>query len=180
MITVGIDPGIRGAIAFLDDDGSMRSVEDLPTQPTGVAGKMKLEINPRALSNLLRAYIPKQDRCTVVMEDLNVFAGGSAQSIASLFATKAVIRAVFDLNGWIGMQRITPQCWQKFYGIKNRESEDTKKQSLRIARTLYGMSHLALEKHDGRADALLIARWAYKHLAQPQPMAVPIADPLFI
>lgn len=162
MITLGIDPGITGALAALDHNGALR-VEDMPTRPKHHPGKVLNEIDPHALRRALLEMIPAGERALVVMESLNTFAGGSVQTMASLEATKAVIQTVCELSGqWVEL--VSPQRWQKFFGIGKRAGVDTKDQSLRIARELYGASFCPLKKHHGRADAILIARWAQRNL----------------
>lgn len=163
MLTLGIDPGISGALAALDHNGGLRVI-DMPTRPKHGTGKVRNEIDPHALQRTLRELVPADERAIVVMEALNTFAGGSVQTMASLEATKAVIQTVCELTGhWV--QVVTPQKWQSFFGIKRNAVEDTKRQSLRIARSLYGNAFCPLQKHDGRADAILIARWAQRNLA---------------
>jgi hypothetical protein len=97
------------------------------------------------------------------MEVLNTFAGGSVQTMGSLEATKAVICTVCELSGF-DVAFVTPREWQRFFGVKATPSETTKQQSLRIARGLYGHDVCPLAKHDGRADAVLIARYAQRNL----------------
>ncbi|HEY6022250.1 MAG TPA: hypothetical protein VIY48_20995, partial [Candidatus Paceibacterota bacterium] len=58
---------------------------------------------------------------------------------------------------------VTPKAWQSFYSIRATTGETTKQQSLRIARELFGVELCPLQKHDGRADALLIARYAQRN-----------------
>ncbi|UIY60059.1 RuvC family protein [Burkholderia cepacia] len=162
MITLGIDPGISGALAALDHTGQLR-VLDMPTRAKPGNGKVRNEVCPTSLRLSLRMLIPAGESAMVVMEALNTFAGGSVQTMASLEATKAVIATVCELCGH-PVELVSPQKWQGFFGIKRTAAEDTKRQSLRIARELYGQSFCPLQKHDGRADAILIARWAQRHL----------------
>lgn len=162
MLTLGIDPGISGALAALDHTGRLRVV-DMPIRAKNGAGKVRNEVDPCALRSWLRELVPAGERAIVVMEALNTFAGGSVQTMASLEATKAVIATVCELSGH-AVELVTPQRWQGFFGIKRNAAEDTKRQSLRIARELYGIEFCPLQKHDGRADAILIARWAQRNL----------------
>jgi hypothetical protein len=162
MLTIGIDPGIRGAIAAIDEDG-LRAVEDMPIRPKKGNGKVKNEIDPKGLRDLLRKLIPADQAAIVVMEALNTFAGGSVQTMGSLEATKAVICTVCELSGF-DVAFVTPRTWQGIYGIKATPSETTKQQSLRLVRHLYGRDVCPLAKHDGRADAILIARYAQRNL----------------
>ncbi|AOJ31406.1 hypothetical protein [Burkholderia metallica] len=162
MLILGIDPGISGALAALDHNGALR-IADMPTRKKQGTGKVRNEVDPHVLQRTLRDLIPASDSVIVVMEALNTFAGGSVQTMASLEATKAVIMTVCELTGY-AVEVVAPRTWQGFYGIKRTETEDTKRQSLRIARELYGQAFCPLAKHDGRADAILIARWAQRHL----------------
>ena len=164
---ISIDPGIKGALAFFGPSGSV-AVEDMPTRTKSTAGKIKNEIDPKRLQALLRHRVPADEKGLVVMESLNAFMGsgeerqGSMASQASLAATKAVICTVCELSGF-DMAFVSPREWQRFFGIKATPSETTKQQSLRLARSLYGVEHCPLQKHDGRADSLLIGRYAQRH-----------------
>lgn len=158
---ISIDPGIKGALAFFGPRGSV-TVEDMPTRTKSTAGKIKNEIDPKRLQALLRHRVPADEKGLVVMENLNTFAGGSVQTMGSLEATKAVICTVCELSGF-DIAFVTPREWQRFFGVKATPSETTKQQSLRLARSLFGVQHCPLAKHDGRADALLIGRYAQRH-----------------
>ena len=159
---IGIDPGLRGAIARLTHNGTP-VVHDMPIRAKQGNGKVRNEVDPKALQTLLRELVPADERGLVVMEALNTFAGGSVQTMGSLEATKAVITTVCELTGF-DVALVSPKAWQGYFGIKKRESEDTKAQSLRIARQLFGEHLCPLVKHDGRADALLIAHYGQRTL----------------
>jgi hypothetical protein len=166
-VILAIDPGISGAIAALTAN-NLAWVVDMPVRPREGGGKIRNEVDPRALQANLRKLVPADDKAIVVMESQHAFVGGdkregSMASQASLAATKATICTVCELTGF-DITLVTPKTWQKFFGIANRPGETTKKQSLRIARELFGRELCPLEKHDGRADALLIARWALRNL----------------
>ncbi|CAJ5914419.1 Uncharacterised protein [Burkholderia pseudomallei] len=167
MIFVGIDPGIHGAIATLTSS-NFSYVVDMPIRPSSLGGKVRNEVDPIALRDELRCLVTADEKGVVVMEELNAFIGGgrlgSTATMASLAATKAVVRTVCELVG-LPITHVSPKTWQAFYGISAKCGESTKKQSLRIARGLFGGDLCPLEKHDGRADALLIARWAVRNLA---------------
>jgi len=158
---IAIDPGIKGALAFFGPADRI-AVHDMPTRAKQGNGKIRNEIDPKALQALLRRCAPADEKGLVVMESLNTFAGGSVQSMGSLEATKAVICTVCELSGF-DMAFVSPREWQRFFGIKATPSETTKQQSLRLARSLFGMDYCPLQKHDGRADALLIGRYGQRH-----------------
>jgi len=158
---IGVDPGIKGALAFFYDDGRER-VFDLPVRQKKTGGN---EVDPCGLQIILRRNVPADEKGLVVMESSHAFMGsgkrvGSMASQASLAATKAVIAAVCELSG-MDIAYVTPQAWQAFFGIRKTDSEDTKDQSLRIARQLY--PEIKLTKTSGRPDALLIGRYGQRH-----------------
>lgn len=158
---IAIDPGIRGALAFFGTNGRV-AVHDMPTRIKPGNTKIRNEIDPKALQALLRRICGADEKGLVVMENLNTFAGGSVQTMGSLEATKAVICTVCELSGF-DIAFVSPKTWQGFYGIKRTPSSDTKEQSLKLARELFGMEYCPLQKHDGRADALLIGRYGMRH-----------------
>jgi hypothetical protein len=180
---LAIDPGLSGAIAAMDESG-LRGVRDMPTRPIpNASGKTRNEVDPKRLRDSLRDLVPADKTAIVVMESMHAFMGGgeerkgSMSSQASLAATKAVICTVCELSGF-DVVFVTPRTWQRIYGIKATPSETTKQQSLRLARQLYGKDVCPLAKHDGRADAVLIARWAMRHNIDLPAVPVRIADPL--
>lgn len=159
---IGIDPGIKGALAFFYDDGR-QAVLDVPVRQKHGGGN---EVDPRVLQQMLRNYVPADEKGLVVMESSHAFMGsgkrvGSMASQASLAATKAVIAAVCELSG-MDIAYVTPKAWQAFFGIRNTDSEDTKEQSYRIARQLY--PDVKITKTSGRPDALLIGRYGQRNL----------------
>jgi hypothetical protein len=164
---IACDPGINGALAFFGPADRV-SVHDMPVRLKQSVSKVKNEIDPTALQRLLRERVPADEKGLVVMESMNAFMGsgekrlGSMASQASLAATKAVICAVCELSGF-DMAFVSPREWQRWAGIKATPSETTKQQSLRLARSLFGMEWLSRAKDDGRADSLLIGLYAQKH-----------------
>jgi hypothetical protein len=167
-IVIGCDPGISGAIAFLDHNGC-RVVFDIPVRLKTEVAKTKNEVDPIALRKLLRENVPLDQGAICVMESQHAFMGSGAQrmgsmaSQASLAATKAVIATVIELSG-LDTVFVTPQVWQREFGIKRTDKSDTKEQSLKIARELFGVAGLTRKKDNGRSDALLIARYGMNHL----------------
>ena len=167
MIVLAIDPGISGALAAVDHNGAAR-VLDMPIRPRHtMGGNRRNEVDPAALMQAVRELIPADEAAIVVMEDMHAFVGsgerkGSMASQASLAATKATICTVMELAAHPVVHYVTPKRWQSFFGIRSNLEESTKTQSLSLARQLFGRDLCPLQKHDGRADALLIARWAQR------------------
>ena len=47
MIILGIDPGLSGALAFLDTKTGMIAIEDMPTIEVKRNNKLKREVSPQ-------------------------------------------------------------------------------------------------------------------------------------
>jgi hypothetical protein len=100
---LGIDPGLKGAIAFLDGRGKLR-VDDLPTR--SVSGNRR-EIDPHAFRALLPAALPT----LVVIEKVNAdphFGSGSSFTFGNVYGS---LIAVLSLYG-APFERVTPQRWK--------------------------------------------------------------------
>lgn len=161
MIVIGCDPGLQGALAFIDHHGELLALDDIPTMPNPDAGPktlIKREIDVCALLELLRERVPPQEAALCAMEHVSVMGGKGSQAIVSLAATKASIMAVLRLAR-LTTRRITPQAWKRFYGL-----DSDKARCLNAARTLYPEASLARAKDHNRAEALLIARFALRNL----------------
>jgi hypothetical protein len=176
MIVCGIDPGLSGALAFLDHHGVILAIDDIPTMANPDAGPkttIKREVDVCALRDLIRERIPADESALCALEHVSVMGGKGSQAIVSLAATKAAVASVLRLAGY-EVKRVPPALWQRFFGIRahgpNEVGEpgerlrNTKHQSLRMARELYPHAPLKLAKHHNRAEALLIARWAQRNL----------------
>lgn len=146
--TLGIDPGLTGAVALLDSEGQPQLVADLP-----VIRDHKLAwIDGAALQSMLLEALRGRP-CRAIVERVS---SSPQQGVASAFtfgigfgsilATLQTLRLPIEL--------ITPNQWKKALGLKN-----DKRESLNKARLLFPTAELHLAKHDGRAEALLLAHW---------------------
>lgn len=140
---MGVDPGVSGAVAFFYPAISRVSVYDVP-----VAGG---EIDVANLAILIRNYAPS----ICVIERVQAFSG---QGVVSSFNFG---RSYGDVRGVVGalsipMHLVTPQKWKKFYNL----SADKEKSRLLAIRMFPSVAEsFKLKKHDGRAEASLIAKY---------------------
>ncbi len=147
MITIGIDPGLTGGIAFLRDNDAR--VYDLP-----VIRDMSLSwIDGSALQSLLiTECVGNGARCYVER-----LAGMPGQSSSAMFNFGTGYGSVLSIiqASCIPLEFVTPAKWKRDLGLTK-----DKNSSLHKARLLFPSCELHLAKHDGRAEALLIAHWA--------------------
>lgn len=139
---MGIDPGISGAVAFYFTEAPSRvAVDDVPV----VGG----EINAPELARLIRIHRPS----LAVIERVSAMPG---QGVVSMFNFG---RSYGDVRGVVGamdvpLHFVTPGKWKKHFGL----SSDKEQSRLRAVRLFPACAEsFKLKKHDGRAEAALIA-----------------------
>ncbi|WP_245616496.1 RuvC family protein [Paraburkholderia acidipaludis] len=98
MIIAGIDPGLTGAVAFVDHHG-LRAVFDLPTMPRpniGPAARVKRQCDGRALAAMLREQHDPREPLLVVLEDVRMMGGqnNAMQAQEALVHTRGVVEGV--------------------------------------------------------------------------------------
>lgn len=153
MITIGVDPGLSGAIGVLKD-GSYVAVLDMPTVTKG-AGSVKSEVNPAELMTLLKRYAPDDGKVSVVLERVNAMPGQGVSSTFSLGDSFGCARAVIAACRY-ELTYVSPIHWKKFFNLGS-----DKDNSRALATRLFPSAPLGLKKHSDRAEALLMARWLY-------------------
>ncbi len=148
MITIGLDPGKQGACAVLPSDDALLALFDLPY----IADGKTSWVDGSAFQSELMAAL--QGRASVaIVERVSAM---PRQGVASSFAfgvgfgsLLGVLRAM-----QIPIKLVTPAAWKRDMGLSS-----DKRASLDKARLLFPSADLHLAKHDGRAEALLLAYW---------------------
>lgn len=163
-VIIGIDPGQKGAIAVLREDGSLLDLFDMPTKKIG----KNTRVDGARLAGLLKGYTGM-----AVMELVGYMGGGNDQSVQkrkdggkgafSFGESAGGARCVFEALGF-DMIFALPQKWRKFHGLTGASDEAV----IMAARALYPEANVftGFKKKDGtpnvkdgRTDALLIARY---------------------
>lgn len=146
MLTLGVDPGLTGALALLDADGQPELVADLPVIRDGRLAW----IDGGALQNTLLDALRGRP-CRAVVERVSAM---PKQGIASAFNFGVGIGSVLAVLQTLRLplEFVTPAAWKGAMGLGR-----DKRASLDKARLLFPTADLSLAKHDGRAEALLLA-----------------------
>lgn len=148
---LGIDPGITGAVAVLNDDGSVRLAADLPTIANG---KSKRQIDANTLAAILGPYA-KGIKLAVV-EKVSAMPKQGVSSVFNFGVAVGCVRGVLGALG-IPVMYVTPTKWKGTYGLTS-----DKEQSRAMATMLFPAADLHLKKDHNRAEALLLALYASK------------------
>jgi hypothetical protein len=146
---IGIDPGLTGAIAILSPAGDLERLADLPVIRDG---KLSWIDGGRLQSLLIDALTGRPARA--IVERVQAY---PKQGISSAFNFGVGFGSVLSIlqARHLSIELVTPSTWKKAMGLSS-----DKRASLDKARLLYPTAELHLAKHDGRAEALLLAHWA--------------------
>lgn len=148
-LTIGVDPGLSGAIAMLDEHGDVVFVDDLPV----VRDNKLAWIDGGELQSLIINW--RQGRqCTAMIERVNAMPKQGVSSSFQFGVGFGSILGVLQAMA-IPIEFVRPTNWKKAMNLGA-----DKKAALHKARLLYPDVDLRLAKHEGRAEALLIARYA--------------------
>jgi|TARA_R110002020_G_scaffold462653_1_gene682265 crossover junction endodeoxyribonuclease RuvC len=155
MITVGVDPGIRGAIAFLQN-GKYLNVVDMPIINKG-SGSVKNEVNPSALLSFLKTNCPIDEDCLVALERVNAMPGQGVSSVFSLGDSFGCARSCIAACNY-ELTYVTPRTWKKHFNLTS-DKEQARAAAVKMFPQASTLLHL--KKHADRAEALLMARWLH-------------------
>ena len=162
---IGIDVGLSGACAMLGTNGMglpphLLDVADLPVMAKGSgSGKVKNEINPAALNELLKEWVHGfSDDVLVVVESVSAMPGQGVAGVFSLGDSRGAIRGVLAARGY-PVAFVSPGKWKRHFGL-------TADKELARARAiqLYPQAELARKKDADRAEAILVARYGWEVL----------------
>ena len=160
MITCGVDPGANGAVAVLDKSGKLLQVSDTPTIVVKRGGGKRTEYLPKNMTEILREALlighRQNEQVLVYLEHVHSMPKQGVRSMFSMgvgFGVWCGIIAALDLP----LEYITPQVWKKTLGLSG---SDKSASILKAQQIIPGAApYLTLKKHDGRAEACLIAEY---------------------
>lgn len=148
MTILGIDIGVQGAIAVLSD-GELLTVHDLPALKDGPAGRRAIN------APLLAALIFKSQAVHAFVEAVGARPGEGAVGAFAFGRSRGVIEGVLAAAG-VPVTFITPPAWKRIVGLAPGRKKDASR-SEAIRRWPNHAELFKLKKHDGRAEACLIA-----------------------
>lgn len=151
MLTIGIDPGLSGALAVVDADGKIELLADLPV----IRDRSLAWIDGGAMQSLLLDAM-RGRQCRAVIERVSAM---PRQGIASAFTFGVGFGSILAMLQTLRLpiELVTAATWKLALGLGK-----DKRASIDKARLLFPTADLTLAKHDGRAEALLIAWWTMR------------------
>ncbi len=145
MKIIGVDPGMQGAIALLHD-GVLMDVVDMPV--------IAKEIDQWALTELFKEWIPVD---MAGIEDVHAVQGAAAHNT---FKFGFGLGMIYGILGVLKCPttKANPVKWTQFHNVgKDKDLHRRRAMELHPEKA----DLFKLKKHDGRADAVLIADWTF-------------------
>ena len=155
MKIVGIDPGLSGAIAILENK-KVLSLFDMPIMAEGK--KNKRQLNSAQLVNIIKESVNLNDEIAVVVEQVNAMPGQGVTSMFNFGQTFGAIKGVCAaLN--LPIFFVRPSKWKKYFELINSSKDSSRTKVIEMYPSL--SSQLAKKKDVNKSDAILIARYYY-------------------
>ena len=153
MRIIGIDPGLSGAIAVLDNNKVLK-IYDMPVMAEGK--KNKRQLNSAQLVNIIKENIENREETNVVVEQVNAMPGQGVTSMFNFGQTFGAIKGVCAaLN--LPIFFIRPSKWKKYFELINSSKDSSRTKAIEMYPSI--ANQLAKKKDVNKSDAILIARF---------------------
>ena len=153
MRILGIDPGLSGAIAILEEK-KVLSIFDMPVMADGK--KNKRQLNSAQLVNIIRENIAGADEIAVIVEQVNAMPGQGVTSMFNFGQTFGAIKGVCAaLN--LPIFFVRPSKWKKHFELINSSKDSSRTKVIEMYPSL--SNQLSKKKDVNKSDAILIARY---------------------
>ena len=153
MRIIGIDPGLSGAIAVLDNNKVLK-IYDMPVMAEGK--KNKKQLNSAQLVNIIKENIENREEINVVVEQVNAMPGQGVTSMFNFGQTFGAIKGVCAaLN--LPIFFIRPSKWKKYFELINSSKDSSRTKAIEMYPSI--ADQLSKKKDVNKSDAILIARF---------------------
>ena len=153
MIIIGIDPGLSGGIAVLNDN-KVYKIFDMPVMSEGK--KNKRQLNNAQLVNLLKENIVNFKDTSVVVEQVNAMPGQGVTSMFNFGQTFGSIKGICAALG-LPIFFVRPTKWKKHFNLIKTHKDASRTKVIEVYPEI--SSKLSRKKDSNKADAILIARY---------------------
>jgi crossover junction endodeoxyribonuclease RuvC len=153
MRIIGIDPGLSGAIAILEDN-KIEELFDMPVMPDGK--KNKRQLNSALLVKLIKDSIKNLEDTVMVVEQVNAMPG---QGVTSMFNFGQTFGAIKGICAALGLPIffVRPAKWKKHFELINSSKDASRTKAIEMYPSI--SEQLSRKKDVNKSDAILIARY---------------------
>ena len=152
MKIIGIDPGLSGAIAVLENN-KVLNVFEMPVMSEGK--KNKRQLNSALLVNLLKENVLNNEEVAVVVEQVNAMPGQGVTSMFNFGQTFGAIKGICAALGF-PIFFVRPSKWKKYFELINSSKDSSRTKAIEMYPKL--SNQLAKKKEVNKSDAILITR----------------------
>ena len=122
MKILGIDPGLSGAIAVLENK-KVLNIYDMPVMADGK--KNKKQLNSAQLVNIIRENINDNEEQAVVVEQVNAMPGQGVTSMFNFGQTFGAIKGVCAALS-LPIFFVRPSKWKKYFELINSSKDSSR------------------------------------------------------
>ena len=153
MKIIGIDPGLSGAIAVLEDN-KIKDLFDMPVMTEGK--KNKRQLNSAQLVKLLTENIKINEDIAIVVEQVNAMPG---QGVTSMFNFGQTFGAIKGISATLKLPIffVRPSKWKKHFELINSSKDASRTKAIEMYPSF--ADQLSKKKDVNKSDAILIARF---------------------
>ena len=153
MRIIGIDPGLSGGIAILEDN-KVKEIFDMPVMPDGK--KNKRQLNNAFLAQLIKENIENIEDTIMVVEQVNAMPG---QGVTSMFDFGQTFGAIKGICAALGLPifLVRPSKWKKHFELINSSKDASRTKAIEMYPLI--AEKLSKKKDVNKSDAILIARY---------------------
>ena len=155
MKIIGIDPGLSGAIAVLEDK-KVLGIYEMPVMAEGK--KNKRQLNSAQLVDIIKNNIIESEEIAVVVEQVNAMPGQGVTSMFNFGQTFGAIKGVCAALE-LPIFFVRPSKWKKYFDLINSSKDSSRTKVIEMYPSL--SSQLTKKKDVNKSDAILIARYYY-------------------
>ena len=153
MRIIGIDPGLSGGIAILEDN-KIKELFDMPVMPDGK--KNKRQLNSALLVKLIKDNIESLENTIMVVEQVNAMPG---QGVTSMFNFGQTFGAIKGICAALGLPIffVRPAKWKKHFELINSSKDSSRTKAIEMYPSI--SEKLSKKKDVNKSDAILIGRY---------------------
>jgi crossover junction endodeoxyribonuclease RuvC len=153
MLIIGIDPGLSGGIAILEDN-RVKEMFDMPVMSDGK--KNKRQLNSALLAQLFKDNIKSVEDTVMVVEQVNAMPG---QGVTSMFNFGQTFGAIKGICAALGLPIffVRPAKWKKHFELINSSKDASRTKVIEMYPSI--SDKLSKKKDVNKSDAVLIARY---------------------
>ena len=153
MRIIGIDPGLSGGIAILDDL-KIFDIYDMPIMSEGK--KNKNQLNSAQLVNIIKKNLIPNGDTFLIVEQVSAMPGQGVTSMFNFGQTFGSIKGICAaLN--LPIFFVRPAKWKKHFDLINSSKDASRTKVIEMYPSI--SPRLSKKKDVNKADAILIARY---------------------